>query len=64
MCCLEISYLNDNGKYFDQIEAVKVCEEKAQPGDAVLLSPACASWGQFDNYEQRGDMFKEYVRNL
>ena len=45
-------------------EAVKVCAEKAQPGDAVLLSPACASWGQFDNYEQRGDMFKEYVRNL
>ena len=45
-------------------EAVKVCAEKANPGDAVLLSPACASWGQFDNYEQRGDMFKEYVRNL
>ena len=45
-------------------EAVEVCAEKAQPGDAVLLSPACASWGQFDNYEQRGDMFKEYVRNL
>ena len=48
----------------DLKEAVKVCEEKAQPGDAVLLSPACASWGQFDNYEQRGDLFKEYVRNL
>lgn len=48
----------------DLKESVKVCEEKAQPGDAVLLSPACASWGQFDNYEQRGDMFKEYVRNL
>lgn len=45
-------------------EAVKVCAEKANPGDAVLLSPACASWGQFDNYEQRGDMFKEYVRSL
>ena len=45
-------------------EAVKICAEKANPGDAVLLSPACASWGQFDNYEQRGDMFKEYVRNL
>ena len=45
-------------------EAVKICAEKAEPGDAVLLSPACASWGQFDNYEQRGDMFKEYVRNL
>lgn len=45
-------------------EAVKICAAKANPGDAVLLSPACASWGQFDNYEQRGDMFKEYVRNL
>ena len=45
-------------------EAVKICAEKAEPGDAVLLSPACASWGQFDNYEQRGDMFKEYVRDL
>ena len=48
----------------DLKEAVKVCEEKARPGDAVLLSPACASWGQFDNYEQRGDKFKEYVRAM
>ncbi|MDO4276173.1 MAG: UDP-N-acetylmuramoyl-L-alanine--D-glutamate ligase [Eubacteriales bacterium] len=48
----------------DLKEAVKVCAAKANPGDAVLLSPACASWGQFDNYEQRGDKFKEYVRNL
>lgn len=47
----------------DLEEAVKICAEKANPGDAVLLSPACASWGQFDNYEQRGDKFKEYVRN-
>ena len=45
-------------------EAVKICAAKANPGDAVLLSPACASWGQFDNYEQRGDMFKEYVNRL
>ena len=45
-------------------EAVKICAEKAQPGEAVLLPPACASWGQFDNYEQRGDCFKEYVKNL
>lgn len=48
----------------DLQEAVKICAEKAQPGEAVLLSPACASWGQFDNYEQRGDMFKEYVNSL
>ena len=45
-------------------EAVKVCAEKAHPGEAVLLSPACASWGMFDNYEQRGKVFKELVRNL
>ena len=45
-------------------EAVHTCAEKAVSGDAVLLSPACASWGQFDNYEQRGDLFKEYVRSL
>lgn len=48
----------------DLKEAVQVCADKANVGDAVLLSPACASWGQFDNYEQRGEMFKEFVRAL
>lgn len=45
-------------------EAVKVCAENANEGDSVLLSPACASWGMFKNYEERGRLFKEYVRNL
>ena len=48
----------------DLKEAVDICAKAAEPGEAVLLSPACASWGQFDNYEQRGDMFKEYVNKL
>ncbi|MCR4658026.1 MAG: UDP-N-acetylmuramoyl-L-alanine--D-glutamate ligase [Lachnospiraceae bacterium] len=42
-------------------EAVKLCRDNAKNGDAVLLSPACASWGMFDNFEQRGDIFKELV---
>ncbi len=45
-------------------EAFEKCVEYAEPGDAVLLSPACASWGMFKNYEQRGEIFKELVRAL
>lgn len=45
-------------------EAVRVSSEQAEPGDAVLLSPACASWGMFKNFEERGNLFKEYVKNL
>lgn len=45
-------------------EAFEKCVEYAQPGDAVLLSPACASWGMFKNYEERGDKFKELVDRL
>ena len=45
-------------------EAVKVSSKQAVSGDAVLLSPACASWGMFKNFEERGKLFKEYVNSL
>ena len=45
-------------------EAVLEAAKAAKPGDAVLLSPACASWGMFPNYEVRGEKFKEIVNSL
>ncbi|MCD7724377.1 MAG: UDP-N-acetylmuramoyl-L-alanine--D-glutamate ligase [Clostridiales bacterium] len=45
-------------------EALEICTRNAVSGDAVLLSPACASWGMFPNYEVRGQLFKEYVNKL
>ncbi len=44
--------------------AVEKCQELAESGDCVLLSPACASWDMFEDYEQRGKMFKFMVRAL
>lgn len=45
-------------------EAVRVSAAQAESGEAVLLSPACASWDMFKSYEQRGTLFKEYVNQL
>jgi UDP-N-acetylmuramoylalanine--D-glutamate ligase len=44
--------------------ALRKANAVAQPGDVVLLAPACASFDQFKNYEQRGQVFKEIVRGL
>jgi UDP-N-acetylmuramoylalanine--D-glutamate ligase len=48
----------------DLKDAVERCHSYAKDGEAVLLSPACASWDMFDSYEQRGELFKEYVKGL
>ena len=45
-------------------EAFDICVREAASGDAVLLSPACASWGMFPNYEVRGKLFKDLVNRL
>lgn len=45
-------------------EAVMTCAKEAKEGESVLLSPACASWGMFPNFEVRGKVFKELVNSL
>lgn len=45
-------------------EAVAAAWRQAKPGDTILLAPACASFDQFQSYEHRGQVFKEYVREI
>lgn len=60
--CAEKHGFTDIVMVGDLKEAVQVCHDHAEKGDAVLLSPACASWDMFKSYEERGDLFKQYVR--
>ena len=77
--CSALVYLGaDNKKLHDNFDAlgipvrdthsmkdcVTACYELAQPGETVLLSPCCASFDLFKNMEDRGEQFKELVRNL
>lgn len=62
-CCKEHGFYDFI--FADTLEqAVTICADNAEPGDAVLLSPACASWDMFRSYEERGKLFKQYVRKL
>jgi UDP-N-acetylmuramoylalanine--D-glutamate ligase len=45
-------------------EAVRIARSQAKPGDTVLLAPACASFDQFQNFEHRGQVFKDLVNAL
>ncbi len=44
--------------------AVSRARERARPGEVLLLSPACASWGQFENFERRGELFVKLVKGI
>jgi UDP-N-acetylmuramoylalanine--D-glutamate ligase len=52
---VEVTNMND---------AVRMAQRLTEKGDAVLLSPACASFDLFENYEDRGNQFKQAVHNL
>ncbi len=54
----------DCGVFDNLVSATTACFEKAQKGDVVLLSPACASWDQYEKFEDRGNEFKETVKSF
>lgn len=64
-CAVQCGYPEENIYMAETFEeAVSVAAQSAKEGDSVLLSPACASWGMFKSYEQRGDIFRTLVQNM
>ena len=62
---LRIGYFSNNiVLVFSMKEAVKEANKKAKNGDIVLMSPACASFGMFKNYKDRGRQFKDEVAKI
>ena len=60
-CCDKYGFKNyEFAETFE--ECIEKCKAAAKDGDCVLLSPACASWGMFEDYEQRGRVFKELIK--
>lgn len=62
--CLEGSAIGSFDIAASMAQAVELATAKAEPGDAVLLAPACASFDMFDNYLSRGDSFKSAVQAI
>ena len=62
-CATELGFKNIV-KFEKLEEAVDYCKKNGKAGQAVLLSPACASWGMFNNFEERGNIFKKLVKEI
>ena len=62
--CTDYHGMPPISKYEDFNAAVMAAHSMAQPGDVVLLSPACASFDRFKNFAQRGEAFKKIIYEL
>jgi UDP-N-acetylmuramoylalanine--D-glutamate ligase len=62
---LKVGYENNKMKLANNIEdVIKIAKAKAAAGDVILLSTACASFGMFKNYKERGNLFKKQIKSL